>query len=61
MNNIKWNLLLLAVLGTVSIIGIGFSLGAGSIVGMILSFAALIVIMGYGFMTKKKLRDEGKL
>ncbi|MEK3887112.1 DUF5325 family protein [Bacillus sp. FSL K6-3431] len=61
MNNIKWNLLLLATLATFSIIGIGFSIGAKSIASASISILCLIGIMGYGFITKKKMRDEGKL
>ncbi|MBS4198813.1 YlaF family protein [Bacillus sp. FJAT-49732] len=61
MNGIKWNLLLFATIGALSIVGIGISLGEGSYIGMIACFIILIAVVGYGFKTKKKMRDEGKL
>ena len=61
MTNIKWNLLLLAVLAAFSIIGIGIFLGARSPLGIIFSAIILVVVMGYAFKTKKKMIDEGKL
>ncbi|VEF48548.1 protein YlaF [Bacillus freudenreichii] len=61
MNGIKWNFLFLAILAALSIIGMGFSLGAGSPVGMIVCLIILISVMGYGFATKKKYREAGKL
>lgn len=61
MNDIKWNLLFLAILAAFSIVGMGFSLGAGSLIGMVICFVILISVMGYGFATKKKYREAGKL
>lgn len=61
MNGLKWNFLLLAIIAALSIIGMGFSLGAGSLIGMIVCLIILISIMGYGFATKKKYREAGKL
>ncbi|MBS4177264.1 YlaF family protein [Lederbergia citrea] len=61
MNNIKWNLLFLAILATFSIVGIGIFLGARSSVGMIVCLIILVAVMGYGFKVKKKMLDAGKL
>ncbi|MCJ8006128.1 YlaF family protein [Lederbergia wuyishanensis] len=61
MNGIKWNLLLLATIGAFSIVGIGISVGLDSYFGMIVCFIVLVAVMGFGFRTKKKMRDGGKL
>ncbi|MBS4217891.1 YlaF family protein [Bacillus sp. FJAT-49711] len=61
MSGIKWNLLLLATLGVFSIIGMGISIGANSYTGMIVCFILFVAIMGYGFKTKKKMRDNGEI
>ncbi|WP_410914315.1 YlaF family protein [Priestia filamentosa] len=61
LKSIKWGLLLYAILGTLSIMLIGVFLGEGSMVGVIGCIVALIVIIGLGFTTKKKLREAGKL
>ncbi|HEY4554100.1 MAG TPA: YlaF family protein [Bacillaceae bacterium] len=58
---IKWNFLILAILAAISIIGIGVMLGERSIVGMVIFFLILMAVMGYGFASKKKMRDQGKL
>ncbi|RFU71126.1 hypothetical protein D0469_04085 [Peribacillus saganii] len=59
--NIKWNFLLLAFLAAASMAGIGISVGERSLIGIIICILALIGIMGYGFATKKKMREQGKL
>lgn len=61
MKGLKWNFLLLAMLAALSIVGMGFSLGAKSVLGMIIFFILLISIMGYGFATKKRYREANKL
>lgn len=61
MKEIKWNLLFLAILAAASIIGIGMFLGAQNIYGIIFSFIVLVATMAYGFKTKKKMRNEGKI
>ena len=60
MNGIKWNFLFLAIIAAFSIVGMGFSLGMRSLFGMLICFVILISVMGYGFNTKKKLREAGK-
>jgi hypothetical protein len=40
---------------------IGISIGLRSIVGVLISILLLIFVMGFGFKTKKKMRDQGLL
>ncbi|KUP08800.1 hypothetical protein Q73_04820 [Bacillus coahuilensis m2-6] len=55
MKNIQWIFVLLACLAAASIMGIGIFISEGSLTGVLLSIVALIFIMGFGFMTKKKV------
>ncbi|WP_456271679.1 YlaF family protein [Bacillus sp. AK031] len=61
MKNIKWIFVLFAVLAAACIMGIGIAISQKSIFLAVLSIAAWILVMGYGFKTKKKYREEGKL
>ncbi|MCR2820861.1 YlaF family protein [Lederbergia panacisoli] len=61
MSGIKWNLLLLAILGVFSIVGFGIFVGVKSYIGMTVCFILFIAIMGYGFKTKKKMRENGQI
>ncbi|MFD2679880.1 YlaF family protein [Bacillus seohaeanensis] len=61
MKNIKWIFVLFAVLAALSIMGFGIAISAKSLVIAILSLIILIAVMGLGFTTKKKYREEGKL
>ncbi|MEH7120424.1 YlaF family protein [Neobacillus vireti] len=61
MNNVKWPLLFYAILAAASIIGIGISISEQSLIGCLGCVAAVIVIMGMGFKTKKKMRENGEL
>jgi hypothetical protein len=60
MKNIQWNFLILALLATASLAWTGIAIGERSIIGIVLSILALFVIMGYGFATKKKMREKEK-
>jgi len=60
MKKIQWNFLLLALLATASMAWTGIAIGEGSVIGIILSILSLFVIMGFGFATKKKLREKEK-
>ncbi|MCJ7843273.1 YlaF family protein [Lederbergia sp. NSJ-179] len=60
MREIKWNFLILAVIATFSIMGIGICLAEQSVIGMILCFVILCVVMMYGFKAKKKMLREEK-
>jgi len=61
MNNVKWPLLFYAILAAASIVGIGISISEHSLIGGLGCVAAVIVIMGMGFKTKKKMRENGEL
>lgn len=57
----KWIFLLLATLGAIFMVLIGFSIGAESIFGLIISILGVIVVFGLGFTQKKKMREKGLL
>ena len=61
MNNIKWIFVLYALLALLCMFAMGISIGLRSIIGIFISIAALILVMGFGFKTKKKMRDQGLL
>jgi hypothetical protein len=61
MKQIKWNMLMFAILSACAIMGIGVAIAEKSIAGAIGCIAALILIMGFGFKTKKKMRENGQL
>lgn len=61
MKNIKWPLLAFAIGAAICMMGIGVAVAERSIFGIILSIISLIFVMGYGFKTKKKMREEGLL
>jgi hypothetical protein len=61
MKKIKWVFVVYAILAAMSIMGIGVAIGEKSIIGVIGSILALIVIMGFGFKTKAKFRASGEL
>ncbi|WP_421384377.1 YlaF family protein [Bacillus salacetis] len=61
MKNIKWIFVMYAVLAAVCIMGIGIAISEKSIILAVLAVAAWVLVMGYGFKTKKKYREEGKL
>ena len=61
MKQIKWLFVLYAILATVSIMGIGVAIGEESILGIIGSILALVLVMGLGFKTKAKFRANGEL
>lgn len=61
MNKLKWPLLIYAVLAASSIMGIGIAISEKSLIGTIGCILAVIVIMGLGFKTKRKMRENGEL
>ncbi|MDF2039548.1 YlaF family protein [Bacillus sp. CMF12] len=61
MNKIKWPLLAFAIGAALCMMGIGVAIAERSIIGMIFAIIALIFVMGYGFKTKKKMREDGLL
>ncbi|AND39230.1 MULTISPECIES: YlaF family protein [Cytobacillus] len=61
MDKIKWPLLAFAIGAALCMMGIGVAVAERSIIGMIIAIIALIFVMGYGFKTKKKMREDGLL
>lgn len=51
--------LLFAILGTISLAGLGISIAEGSLLGGFISILFLLFIMGIGFSQKKKVQDKG--
>ena len=61
MKNIKWIFALYSIAALFVMFGIGISVGLRSVIGILLSILLLIFVMGFGFKTKKKYRDQGLL
>ncbi|AIM17551.1 MULTISPECIES: YlaF family protein [Neobacillus] len=61
MNQVKWPLLIYAILAAVCIMGIGVAIAEKSLIGVFISIVAGIIVIGLGFKTKKRMRKEGKL
>jgi Family of unknown function (DUF5325) len=61
MKQIKWIFVAYAILAAFSIMGIGVAIGEESILGVIGSIIALVLVMGFGFKTKAKYRANGDL
>lgn len=53
--------LLLAFAGAACMVGVGISVAAENLTGIITSLVLLVCIMGFGFMRKKKMRENGTL
>lgn len=61
MSEIKWPLLFFAIAAAACMMGTGIAVGFRSTMGIIISIIALIIVMGFGFKTKKKMRENGQL
>jgi hypothetical protein len=61
MDNIKWIFVLFSILAAISLMGIAISISMASPLLAGGSIVALIIIMGFGFTTKKRYREEGRL
>lgn len=61
LNKIKWPLLFFAFAAASCMIGIGIAIAERSTLGAIGCIVALVIVMGYGFKTKKKMRERGEL
>ena len=61
MGNIKWIFVLFSILAAVSLMGLAIAISEGSILIAAFSLLCLFITMGFGFKTKKKYREEGKL
>lgn len=61
MKQIKWIFVVYAILAAASIMGIGIAIAEKSIIGALGCIMAVILIMGLGFKTKRKMRENGEL
>jgi hypothetical protein len=59
MKKLQWVFLLLAIAGTACIMGIGIFVALKNVIGIIGCIVLIIFIMGFGFMKKKKMRENG--
>jgi hypothetical protein len=58
MEQLQYRFLILAVIAVIFMIGIGIMIAEKSSIGIIACIIGLLVTMGYGFATKRKLRKE---
>lgn len=61
MKQIKWIFVLYSILAAIAIMAIGAAIAEESVIGIIGSIIAVVVIMGLGFKTKAKMRAKGQL
>lgn len=61
MKQIKWIFVVYSVLAAVSIMGIGIAISEKSLIGALGAIALVVIIMGMGFKTKRKMRESGDL
>lgn len=61
MKNIKWIFVIYSLAAVAAMCGIGVAVGIRSIPVALISMLALVFIMGNGFKTKKKMREQGLL
>ncbi|MFE8695336.1 YlaF family protein [Cytobacillus sp. FJAT-53684] len=61
MMQIKWPLLAFAIGAALCMMGIGIAVAESSIIGIFGAIITLILVMGFGFKTKKKMRENGTL
>ncbi len=54
-------MLLFAIATAVCIMLIGVAVAEKSLLGIILSIIAVIIVTGLGFTTKKKMRENGRI
>ncbi|WP_318616015.1 YlaF family protein [Sporosarcina sp. YIM B06819] len=61
MKNIKWIFVFYSIAAIASMCSIGIAVAMRSIPFALLAILALIMIMGNGFKTKKRMREQGVL
>lgn len=61
MKNLNFTMLFFAVATALCIMSIGIAIAEKSMLGIILSLISVIIVTGLGFMTKKKMREKGRL
>ncbi|MGG0720300.1 YlaF family protein [Robertmurraya massiliosenegalensis] len=55
MSKIKWPFLFLAIVAVACMSGVGIAISYRSIIGTVLSLLAFVVVMGFGFVLKRKI------
>ncbi|WP_404432748.1 YlaF family protein [Sutcliffiella horikoshii] len=61
MKGIKWIFMLYAVLAAISLGMVGIAIGERNTLGIVGAFVLFGVVMGLGFKTKRKMRENGQL
>ncbi|MBD7983396.1 YlaF family protein [Sporosarcina sp. Sa2YVA2] len=61
MKNIKWIFVIYSLAAVAAMCSIGLAVGIRSIPLALISMLALVLVMGNGFKTKKKMREQGLL
>lgn len=61
MKDIKWIFVIYSLAAVAAMCGIGVAVGIRSIPLALISMLALVLVMGNGFKTKKKMREQGLL
>jgi hypothetical protein len=61
MKQIKWIFVVYAIRAASGIMGIGIAIAEKSFIGALGCIIAVILIMGMGFKTKRKMRENGEL
>ncbi len=54
-------MLLFAILATICIMSVGIFIAEQNIIGIITASISFVIAMGFGFVTKKKMREQGRL
>lgn len=54
MGNGKWIFWVLATIAALLIVSVGFAIGAGSLLGVVVSIIGIIIVFGLGFTQKRK-------
>lgn len=58
MGNGKWIFWVLATIAALLIVLVGFAIGAGSLLGVVVSIIGIIIVFGLGFTQKRKCERE---
>lgn len=61
MKRLNWTMLFFSFAATACMIGIGIAIGERSAIGAAACIIGLVFVMGFGFKTKKKLRERGEI
>lgn len=61
MKKVNWFFLILSIIAALLIVFIGFAIGAGNLIAVILCAIGIIIVFGIGFAQKKKMRENGTL